>query len=1164
MKAVFTRSKLVALTLAFLLVAVILPLACFGQTETGQISGTVKDPTGAVVAGAKVTIKSVNTGFTREAVTNSAGLYVVSSLHPDTYEVSVEATGFQKWGRQIQVAVGSENDGSAQLTVGAAATTVEVSAVGEAVAVNTENQTLSQIVTTTDLNRLPTDQDRNPYALVGSASGVSEDNQSLRGAGYAINGQRSSSTSILLDGAENVNLYSATIGQVVPLDSVQEFSVLTSNFGAEFGRASGGVVNVVTKSGTNQLHGSAYEFNRISHLSSNTYQNDASDVTKGVFTRNNFGFSLGGPVKKDKLFFFDNLEWLRVRSVAPALFSIVDGGASNLALLAPASQAFFTTYGSNLAAGTKILNTGSCNGGALLCDLVSTPVPSDSGGGLPENTWDEVGKVDFNLSAKTTITGRYAGYHEIDFVGSNADSPYAGYNTGISTFNQNYTFTISHVFAANLVDTAKVIYERLHVVEPLGTVPVSPTLYTAGTAATVFGQDLAFPGYLPTSPGEALPFGGPQNLYQFYDDVSWAKGKHQFKFGGQFVHVRDNRTFGAYEEAVEYLGTNLATGLANLASGNIYEFQAAISPQGEFPCVRDPETGAPVQTPACTLTLPVGPPDFERNYHYNDFAFYGQDSFKVTPRLTLNGGLRWEYYGVQHNANKALDSNFVLGSGSDIFDQIRNGSVQLSKNGGVFWHPNYHNFGPRIGFAWDVFGDGKTSLRGGYAIGYERNFGNVTFNAIQNPPAYGVILLTAGVDVPTLPVYTDNAGPLAGSGITKAFPPVSQRAINQHIKTAYAETYNLSIERQITRSSLFSVAYSGAHGLHGYDIANVNGGGYGGNYLGDGSPQGNPTYDPGNRLNLQYSNMNYRSDAGYSHYNSMAVSWRANDLWSKGLNLSTNYTWSHSTDNISSTFSDSNGGTASGAYSLGYLDAFNPSLNYGNSDYDIRQRFRVDASWELPWMKSGKGIAGQALGGWGMGANINVRSGSPFSIYDCSNASSTACPLYIAPTAIAHTGSATATTVCVNSSQVGCYTPNTFNYITLPNTGGVVNNLGDSISLPNCTGLLHQGCTYTQSGLPYPGRNDFYGPSYWNVNMNFFKNFKITERFGLQFRAEMYNIFNHSNTYVETENIDASSLIDGNGNPSPYIQAEKGGPYGFAGTSADERRNIQLGLKVTF
>ncbi|HYW38961.1 MAG TPA: TonB-dependent receptor [Terriglobales bacterium] len=1123
---------------------VLFSIYAFGQTQNGQISGTIRDATGAVVSGAKVTAKSVNTGFTRETTTNASGIYTVPSLKPDTYDVTVEASGFRKYARRVEVAVGSQNEVSAELAVGATATTVEVSALGEAVNVNTETQTLSQVITSEDLKDFPTDATRNPYALVGSATGVTEDTASNRGAGYSINGQRSSSTSILLDGAENVDLFTASVGQIIPLDSVQEFSVMTSNFTAEFGRASGGVVNLVTKSGSNQLHGSAYEFNRISHLSSNTYQNDASDTPKGVFTRNDFGFSLGGPIKKSKLFFFNNTEWIRVRSAAPQFFTILD--PSSYASLAPVSQAFFTQFG-KLSSGVHTVNTTPC--GPLTCDVVAFTVPSDAGGGYPQNTWEEVAKVDYNLSDKTTITGRYAAYHELDFAGTISSSPYAGYNTGANQFDQNYTLSISHLFSSNVVDTAKVVYNRLlGPVDTLGTAPIGPTLYTDSSLPSVSGFPLAFPGYLPVGPGEAIPFGGPQNLYQFYDDFSLAKGKHQFKAGFQYIHVRDNRVFGAYETAVEYLGSSLTSGLANLVSGNIYQFQGAIYPQGEYPCPKN-LAGVTQVSPACTLQLPVGPPDFERNYHYNDFAVYGQDSWKVTPHFTANLGLRWEYYGVQHNANTALDSNFVMGSGSTIFDQIRNGSVQLAKDGGVFWKPYYHAFGPRVGFAWDVFGDGKTSLRGGYSIGYERNFGNVTFNAIQNPPNYGVVSLTAGVDIPSMPVYTDNAGPLAGSGITKPFPAVSQRAINQNMKPAYAETWDLAIERQITHNSIFSIAYSGSHGIHLYDISNINLAGEGGTYLGDARAA--------NRLNLQYSNMNYRSDNGYSHYNSLGVAWRASNLWSKGVDLSTNYTWSHSLDNLSSTFSDSNNAQASGLYALGYLDSFNPSLNYGNSDFDIRHRFRVDGSWELPWMKSASsGIARAVLGGWGLGANFNLRSGAPFSIYDGTNFNGQDYPLYVPPVAIAHSGSAV--------SAGPNFAPNTFNYITLPNTGGVPNNLGDSLGLPNCTGLDHVGCTYTVSGLPYPERNQFYGPRYWNVSANFFKNFKVTERFGLQFRAEMYNLFNHHNTYVATTNIDASSLFDLNGNQVPYIQAEKGGPWGYTGTPSDERRNVQLGLKLTF
>ncbi len=261
---------------------------------------------------------------------------------------------------------------------------VEVSADAASVNVNTENSTLPRVITTSDLENLPTDSNRNPYALVGQTSNATDDTNSNRGAGFALNGARSASTSILLDGAENVDTYTATIGQQVPLDSVQEFSVMTSNFGAEFGRAGGGVVNLVTNSGTNHLHGSAYEFNRISALSSNTFYNNANDIARGHYTRNNFGFSIGGPVIKDKLFFFENLEWLRVRSAGGVQAYIIDPGSYSL--LSANAQTYMAADGAHIASGVKNLGGIPCNtpgnpGNNITCDLVTYSVPTDAGGG---------------------------------------------------------------------------------------------------------------------------------------------------------------------------------------------------------------------------------------------------------------------------------------------------------------------------------------------------------------------------------------------------------------------------------------------------------------------------------------------------------------------------------------------------------------------------------------------------------------------------------------------------------------------------------------------------------------------------------------------------------------------------------------------------------------
>lgn len=1122
----------------------------YGQTDTGRISGTITDATGGVVVGAKVMAKSVNTGTGRETTTNSAGLYTIPSLKPDKYDVTVEASGFTSLTQSVVVTVGSQMEMSAQLEVGKATTVVEVTASEGAATVNTQDQTLSEVITSTQIDMLPTSPTRNPYALVGTSGNVAEDSSSMRGAGYAINGQRSSSTNILLDGSENVDAFTAGIGQAVPLDSVQEFSVLTSNFGADYGRASGGVVNLVTKSGTNTFHGSAYEYNRVSALSSNTFQNNATDTPKGVFTRNDFGFALGGPIIKDKLFFFNNTEWIRVRSSSPTLYTIID--PASVASLAPASQAFFAAYG-KLNSNVSTIASGPCSttlATSPKCDTVVFAAPSDAGGGNPQNTWMEVARVDYNFSPNTTFFFRYAAYNELDFPGTVNSSPYVGYNTGQTSFDQNYEISYVHFFSPALVNTAKITYNRLNgPVQPLGTAPVSPTLYTSSAlpSVTLSGNSfpLIFPGYSQTTPGNALPFGGPQNLYQLHDDLSWSHGRHQFKFGGQYLQIRDNRAFGAYENPVEYLGTSLNTGLANLVSGNIYQFQGAVYPQGKFPCPKNAQGHYQI-SPACTLTLPVGPPAFNRNYRYNDGAAYAQDSWKIKPRLTLNLGLRWEYYGVQHNANPALDSNFVFGSGANEYEQIRNGSVQLAKNGGVFWKPNYHNFGPRVGFAWDIFGDGKTSLRGGYGISYERNFGNVTFNAIQNPPNYAVVSLQSFVDVPVaLPVFTDVAGPLAGTG-TKFLPAVSQRAINQNIKTAYAQTWNLSVDRSVGQG-VFSVAYAGSRGVHLYDIANVNSGsggnpngcGAGGTFLGD--------TRCANRINYQYSNMNFRSDNGFSFYNALNVKYQVANLLHKGLGITANYTFSHSLDNLSSTFSDGNGGLNSGLYQLGYLDAFNPRLNYGNSDFDIRHRFIFSLTWEIPWMKSSNNMfARTVLGGWGLGSILNFRTGSQFGVYDSSNFNGTSDPLWV-PSSVVHRSG--------NSTPAG---QNLFNYIALPNTGGTVNNLGVALGLPTCTGLFHTGCTYTTNGQSYPLRNQYIGPNYWNTDMNFYKTFRLTERFSLQFRGEFYNILNHSNQYVTTTNLDVNSLS------TPFIQTQKGGIFGIAGQPTDERRNIQFALKLMF
>src|SRR5271165_4492469 len=467
---------------AVLAVLVLGSVWLFGQAESGTISGTVTDSSNAVVAGAKVTVVSAGTGLTRTATTGSSGDYAISSLKPDTYALTIEHTGFQKYTRQVKVDVASHVEVSAQLAVTGVSTTVEVTASGETATVNTETQSLSQVVTAQQITELPT-LTRNPYDLVATSGNVAEDTQSNRGAGYAINGQRSADTDILLDGGENVDLYTATVGQSVPLDSVSEFRVVTSDFTAEYGRAGGGVVNVTTKSGTNQFHGSLYEFNRVADLAANTYSNDANGIAKPGFTRNQFGYSIGGPIIKNKLFFFSSTEWTRVRSQTDTLASIIDPSFVALPQVDSATKAFFSAYGSHLRPDVQYLspvNWGSAIGSTAAADcaplscsapfgqFISYKANGDSGAGAPQNTYSTVARVDYNLSDKTTLYGRYALYSEDDLAGYINSSPYVGYDTGQTQYNQSVLISLTHVFSPNVVNSLKVAYNRLNLKDPLG------------------------------------------------------------------------------------------------------------------------------------------------------------------------------------------------------------------------------------------------------------------------------------------------------------------------------------------------------------------------------------------------------------------------------------------------------------------------------------------------------------------------------------------------------------------------------------------------------------------------------------------------------------------------------------------------------------------------
>ncbi len=1119
-------ARRLALRLGVFVVVATLPVAALAQTESGKISGTVTDQSGGVLPGASVSLKAVNTNASRSAVSDASGNFNFSNLQPGPYEVTVELAGFTTKQYKTTVSVGATIGVAAKLEVGQQTEVVTVVA-GEGVQPNIETQDIAVTVNERQLRELPTIT-RNPYDLVAVAGQVAavdpvnDAGVATRGTGFAINGARTASTNILLDGSANNDEFSASIGQGVPLDTVQEFSVITSNFSAEYGRASGGIVNVATKSGTNDIKGNLYEFYRADGLTANTYDNNANGLPKGEFSRHQMGFTLGGPIQKDKVHFFLGGEYTRVTS-ADTLLTWVPT-PELIAASSAATRAYFAQYSTigsvsrtisrnevtSLFGGSPTSAFNSLPGGMPAFALIEQTAPIDAGGGIPQNTYQGVGRLDFNLSSSTTAYVRYA-YERITWEdGTNSISPWDGFQSTNLNRNHNALASVTHIWSPNVTTQTKFVWNKLYNEQPLGEAPPTPGLYMNPTSVIrIQGNRIGFPGYLPFTPGSAIPFGGPQQLFQFYQDLNWIKGAHDIRFGGSYVKIKDDRTFGAYQNAVQALNNSSSAGpsLDNLVLGRLGQFRVAINPNG---------------FPGGTYVTPVPEPSFTDNNRYNEFAIYFNDAWSVTPRLKLNLGVRYEYFGVQKDVGPSETSNFyyrdidasVNTSGEDIFNQVRGGQVFRASESpvGSLWAPDRNNIAPRVGFAWDVNGDGKMSVRGGYGIGFERNFGNVTFNALFNPPNYLVASIVTPADLPVLPIQTDNQGPFGGvAGVRKTIPAGSLRHIDQNIKTASAHFYSLSLQRQMSQNTMVSVEYTGASGRDQYDLADVNKIGAAFVHLGGTSPFARP--------NAQYGAFNTRGNRGKYQYHGVSVGLDARKVGNTGLSLTARYTLSNAKDNLSSTFSEGAGGN----WTLGYLDALDPQLDYGYAEYDARHRLTSSGIWELPLAKDSN-----FFGGWQVAWLFTAQTGQPFNVADCTNG------FAFCMRAIDNGGQSTDATTGTDTGS-----PNDFNVLDLtPLLAGAGSYVG-----PNGTSDFG----------PYPAnmtaRNAFRGPGRYFLDMTLAKRFRMGDRYSLQLRAEAYNILNHANLYALAGTADISS--------ADHVTGAKGQAV------ADIRR-LQLAAKFEF
>ena len=1082
---------------------------------TATLMGRITDYAGSVISGAMVAAVNVETNTSFTGLTNREGFYSIPNISPGRYRVIVQKLGWitiVKPGLELHVQ--DEVALNFSMHPGSVIESVSLQEGGPLI----QGETLGITIGQRSLTELPS-LTRNPYDFIVLSPGATPVT-TIRGVGFAVSGQRAESGNFLLDGADNNNAYVTGPGQALPLDAVQEYRLQAGNFTAEYGRNSGFIANVVSKAGTNDIHGGVYDFLRNSALAANTYDNNARGLPKPAFSRHQTGGTLGLPVKKDKLFFFGGLESILVRSIAPVKFYVPT--PQLLAISSPGTQRIFRRFAlpANLSVTDvrtrRLCPFGSnCSSKVGLKSLPAFAATSRIGGvnagaGPPQTTYLWTARIDYSVGPKTLLTVRYA-FQDMNEspVVEQAYSPEL--DRPVFSRNQNAVVSVTHAFTANLVTESRLVYNRVST-----TIPPVPRAQ--------------FPYFIISGEGSSLPAGtngegGPQNAYQFFQTASKVQGRHSFKFGGEYLHLRDNRT--PSEVAVTQHNRGQFRDVQAFVDGTLNSFQISLDPKGHVP--------------GQLLDPPFGPSTSTRHYRFNDFAVFFQDTWKLTPRLTVSSGLRYEYFGEQHSpgAERALDANFYYGNSGSIFERIASGRLLRTvdapgKYRNHFYLPNRGNFGPRAGFSYDLTGDGKTVFHSGFGIFYNRllGFGGTSLN----PPTYDLLRLTG---VPLATGLMDDP-----YSALPALPfPLNTSVIfhqDQNLKTAYTFSWNAAVERQLGSSVVLGATYLGSSGNRLYQFMNENRRGSG-QFVGR----------PGTRLVENTSFFSTLSNLGHSSYHGLQLSGRSRRIGNSGLEFGASYTLSHSIDNVSSVGNE----PRSVGLSAYLLDPFNPSLDKGSSDHDVRQRLVTSFIWELPVATNMRSATRYLFAGWELSGLLSFQTGQPFSLIDSGvqdrDEIENTRPRVTGPLPNLLRGS---------NVVRDAITPNVFlalplNLVRYPNGSCV----------PDAKPFA---CELSVNG-PFDGtlgRNSFRRPGMHTENVAILKNMNLPGILGqeglkLQLRAEFYNVLNHSNLYVNSSSRDVARLSWNTPTTMiPGVTASFGTPERLP----QEARQIVLGLKVLF
>jgi Carboxypeptidase regulatory-like domain len=1082
------------------LLFVMLPSLCWAQTAT--ITGTAQDRSGAVIVGAKVTATELATGIKHTTVSNASGAYALVKLPPGKYDVTLEKAGFRiaKF-TGVTLTVDQTLTLNATLEVGAVAQTVEVA--GEKIApIDLQNGTISNVVDQRTVSDLPLIT-RDPYQLVLLGPGTIQSNTRL--GGFAINGTSEINNNFMLDGVDNNDTSVPGIpGGITSInpDATQEFRVITNNFAAQYGRDTGAIIDVVTKSGSNAFHGTGYWYGRYAAMGATDFFTNKAGLPKDPYVRNQFGASVGGPIIRNKTFWFLNYDAARYRTTVTNA-SIVPTEAFKTGI--------FTFQGTPID-----ISTPSSNNNAFGLPLDPTiqgilaKYPKPNGGPVddirgflffPSSSQTQSDnftvRIDHQLTPNNSFSARYIfnrfqdpnPFHT-DFLPGGLDA------TATFQRTQNWAFSLTSTLGSNMVNELRFGANRTNLQFNCG----GTSTFDSFGFKDQFGRGTDF--ILPSIAGFGcltLVSNGQARFtgtYQTLDNLTWVRGRHELKFGGEFRDVYEN-SFNDFFSRNEFdfpiltdfnvpVLSNVPESLLNNAvlenMSSMLLGLVATQFQGQFFNAAGQRAG-----------------DDLRGFRQREFAAFIQDSWKALPNLTFTYGLRWEFYGVPFEVNNNFSNLYTDASGFAPFTFTIIGPGR----GGQLYRDDLRGFEPRFGFAWDPFKTGKTSIRGGFGIFRDRTYGNLFGNSRGNPPFEQDFFAFQGDLLSNLgaaPTQVPSATVVDGTGITPViFDP------NYHVP--YSENWNFGIQRELPDNMVLEVNYVGVKGTRlRRDV--------------DGNPPqpalvaaleafcvpGNPDNtgfnDPAsatfgtsagqcNQGTLQSTNLWFGAEFGRlpfdavnnnaffqailnksianSIYHGMQVNLRKR--MSHGIQFQLAYTYSHAFDNASDPINPAEG-------NRGFpRNSFNLAPERGSSDFDIRHRASINFIYE-PNLGRGRGYLnhgalGRVFEGWAMSGIISYQTGLPYDIFGNRDNQ--------------HTGLSDRAFL----SDPSKLQPPAGHDKTL--TG--LNIAAFSLAPFGQASNLH--------------RNQFHGPggSVWNYRI--WKDTPITERFKFQLGFEFYNIFNH-------------------------------------------------------